>query len=447
MTTAIGIDFGTTNSSIARADEGGEVELAQFPTASTVTDAYRSLLYLEQHKERGVNALKSWTGPEGIERYLAAETKGRLIQSLKSFLSSRNLQGTEIFGRRITLENLISRILRDLREKAEQQFGMAINSAVVGRPVRFVGAETEADNAFAEDRLRLAFQNAGFEFVEFELEPVAAAHYYESTLDHDELILIGDFGGGTSDFSLIHVGPTIRQRGRRPGDLLGNAGIGVAGDAFDSKIIRQLVSPALGAGTEMRSIDKILPVPSWVYSKLERWHHLSLLRAKEVTDMLKSVHAQALEPKKIAALLYLIQEDLGYHLHRAVQKAKSELSERPTAIFSFSEGSVELKALVPRPSLERWISDELRQIEACVDSLLLSCGVKPAEVDMVFLTGGSSFVPAVRRIFESRFGAECIRAGNEFTSVARGLALKAREKPALTKEQISGTPPPRLSAH
>ena len=430
MTTpAIGIDFGTTNSSIARANEAGEVELAQFPTAAGVTDAYRSLLYLEQHKERGVNALKSWTGPEGIERYLAAETKGRLIQSLKSFLSSRNLQGTEIFGRRITLEELIARILRDLREKAEQQFGIGINSAVVGRPVRFVGAETEADNAFAEDRLRLAFQNAGYEFVEFELEPVAAAHYYESTLDHDELILIGDFGGGTSDFSLIHVGPTIRQRGRRPADLLGNAGIGVAGDAFDSKIIRQLVSPALGAGTEMRSIDKVLPVPGWVYSKLERWHHLSLLRAKEVTDMLKSVHAQALEPKKIAALLYLIQEDLGYHLHRAVQKAKSELSEKPTAIFTFLEGSVELKALVPRPSLERWISEELRQIEGCVDSLLFSSGVKPAEVDMVFLTGGSSFVPAVRRIFETRFGAERIRAGNEFTSVARGLALKAREQP------------------
>jgi len=185
-TTAIGVDFGTTNSSIARVSEAGEIELAQFPTAGSVTDAYRSLLYLEQHKERGLNSLKSWTGPEGIERYLAAETKGRLIQSLKSFLSSRNLQGTEIFGRRVTLEDLIARILRDLREKAERQFGTAINSAVVGRPVRFVGAENEADNAFAEDRLRLAFQNAGFEFVEFELEPVAAAHYYESTLDHDE---------------------------------------------------------------------------------------------------------------------------------------------------------------------------------------------------------------------------------------------------------------------
>jgi hypothetical chaperone protein len=426
-TSAIGVDFGTTNSSIARASRSGEIELAQFPSVGGFTDAYRSLLYLEQFKERGVNTLRSWTGPEGIERYLAAETKGRLIQSLKSFLSSRSLHGTEVFGRRVTLEDLIARILRDLREKAERQFGIAINSAVVGRPVRFVGAGQEDDNTFAEDRLKSAFHHAGYESVEFELEPVAAAHYYESILDHDELILIGDFGGGTSDFSLVHVGPSIRQRGRRPDDLLGNSGIGIAGDAFDSKIIRQLVSPALGAGTEMRSMDKILPVPSWVYSKLERWHHLSLLRAKDVTDMLKGVHAQALEPEKIAALLHLIKEDLGYHLHRAVQKVKSDLSDNPVATFRFSDGFVDLAAVVERTSFERWISDELQQIEACVDSLLQSCGVRPSNVDMVFLTGGSSFVPAVRRIFETRFGVERIRAGNEFTSVARGLALTARE--------------------
>lgn len=426
-TAAIGVDFGTTNSSIARANSLGEIELAQFPTVQGVTEAYRSLLYLEQLKERGIKAVKSWTGPEGIEVYLAAETKGRLIQSLKSFLSSRSLHGTEVFGRRVTLEDLIARILRDLREKAERQFGAQINAAVVGRPVRFVGAEKEEDNSYAEGRLKSAFHAAGYESVELEMEPVAAAHYYESTLDHDELILIGDFGGGTSDFSLVHVGPTIRQRGRSPADLLGNEGIGIAGDAFDSRIIRQLVSPALGAGTEMRSMGKILPVPGWVYSKLERWHHLSLLRARDVTDMLKSVHAQAVEPEKIAALIHLIKEDLGYHLHRAVQKVKSDLSANAVATFHFSDGFVDLAAVVERASFEGWISGELRQIEGCVDALLRSCGVQPREVDMVFLTGGSSFVPAVRKIFETRFGATRIRVGNEFTSVARGLALKAAE--------------------
>jgi hypothetical chaperone protein len=429
---AIGIDFGTTNSSIACANNSDEVRLAKFPYLGELTDSYRSLLYLQQVKEGGVNTLKSWTGPEGIEHYLSADAKGRLIQSLKSFLTSRTLQGTEVFGRRYTLEDLIARILRDLREKAEQQFGMDIRSAVVGRPVHFSGAEKEEDDSFAEGRLRSAFESAGYESVEFEMEPVAAAHYYESMLDHDELILIGDFGGGTSDFSLVHVGPTIRKRGKVSGDIVGNAGVGIAGDAFDAKIIRHLVSPALGAGSQLRSLDKILTVPNWVYIKLERWHHLSLLRAKDVLDMLRGVHAQSLEPEKIGALIHFIKEDLGFHLHRAVQKVKCDLSKDPVATFRFSDGFVDLATVVERVSFEDWISEELGQIAGCVDSLLSTSGVHPKDVDMVFLTGGSSFVPAVRKIFEARFGAQRIRGGNEFTSVARGLALKATDSRIFT---------------
>jgi hypothetical chaperone protein len=423
---AIGVDFGTTNSSIACADRSGEVQLAQFPYLDSLTDSYRSLLYLQQTKVGGANTLKSWTGPEGIEQYLSADVKGRLIQSLKSFLSSRNLHSTEVFGRRHTIEDLIARILRDLREKAEHQFGIKIRSAVVGRPVHFVGAENQEDDIYAEGRLRLAFESAGYESVGFEMEPVAAAHYYESTLDHDELILIGDFGGGTSDFSLVHVGPTVRQRGKESvsGRIVGNAGVGIAGDAFDAKIIRHLVSPALGAGSQLRSLGKILTVPNWVYIRLERWHHLSLLRGREVLEMLKGVQAQSLEPEKIAALIHFIKEDLGFHLHRAVQKVKNDLSNTPQATFQFSDGFVDLEAAVKRATFEEWISEELERIAGCVDSLLTSSGVLPKDIDMVFLTGGSSFVPAVRRIFETRFGKR-IRGGNEFTSVARGLALKA----------------------
>src|SRR5581483_5609817 len=423
---AIGIDFGTTNSSVAFAGSSDQVQLAKFPYLGGLTDAYRSLLYVQQVKEDGVKRLKSWTGPEAIEQYLADDVKGRLIQSLKSFLSSRSLRSTEVFGRRLTLEDLIAKILRDLRENAESQFGLSIRSAVVGRPVHFVGAENQEDDTFAESRLRAAFQSAGYESVQFEMEPVAAAHYYESTLDHDELILIGDFGGGTSDFSLVHVGPNLRRR-NEPGSnsILGNAGVGIAGDAFDAKLIRHLVSPALGAGSQLRSLGKILTVPNWVYIKLERWHHLSLLRAREVLQMLRGVQAQSLEPEKIGALIHFIKEDLGFQLHRAVQKVKSDLSNAQRAKFQFSDGFVDLEATVERSAFEEWISDELGQIARCVDSLLLSSSVLPKDVDMVFLTGGSSFVPAVRRLFESRFGKERIRGGNEFTSVARGLALKA----------------------
>ena len=426
---AIGIDFGTTNSSIACATSDSQVQLASFPTEAGPTFSYRSVLYLEKVKKAGHGQhMRSRTGPAAIRGYLKAEEKGRLIQSLKSWLASRTLTGTEIFGRRYKIEELISRMLSDLREHTERQFGVPIRHATVGRPVRFVGAETEDDDAYAVSRLRDAFLAAGFESVDFELEPVAAAYSYESSLDHDELILIGDFGGGTSDFSLLQVGPGVRQRGRTPQDLLGNSGVGLAGDAFDARIVRKLVSPALGSDSLARSLNKLLPaVPAWIYANLERWHYLSFLRTRNVAEILKSAGARALEPEKIEALTSLIEEDLGYQLHQAVQRVKFELSGSEAAEFHFREGSLDLRIPVTRDEFETWIEEELRAIERSIDSLLHTSNVGFGDVDRVFLTGGSSYVPAVRRIFATRFGEQRIRSGNEFTSVAHGLALRAAE--------------------
>jgi hypothetical chaperone protein len=432
---AIGIDFGTTNSSVAMASRASttDVRLVSFATPIGATEAYRSILYLQQLKEGARTRLHSSTGPAAIEAYLHAEHSGRLVQSLKSWLSSRTLTGTEVFGRRYTLENLIARILTDLRQHAEKALGVPVRRAVVGRPVRFVGAENADDDAFAEGRLRKAFEHAGYEGVKFELEPVGAAYHYESTLDHDELILIGDFGGGTSDFSLLRVGPGIRRRGRTAKDLLGNSGVGLAGDAFDAKIVRRLVSPELGLGTMEQSVGKVLPaVPNWVYAKLEHWHHLSFLRTRAVVEMLNGAHTRAFEPEKIAALQTLIEEDLGYQLHRAVGRVKAELSSSDTAEFRFKDGTLDLRATVERRDFESWIGEELAAIEECVDGLLASTGIAATEVDRVFLTGGTSFVPAVRRIFETRFGTQRVVTGNEFTSVARGLALRAAEQIAET---------------
>jgi hypothetical chaperone protein len=420
----IGIDFGTTNSSLAAADAQGNVTLTTFPWRETLTESFRSLLYLERWKEGTRTTIKSWGGPFGIERYLNADDKGRLIQSLKSFLTSHSLISTEIFGRQFQLEELIARILREIRQAAEAQLGKPVHKAVAGRPVRFVGAETDADDEYAEDRLRKAYLKAGFEQVTFELEPVGAACHYESTLDHDELIMIGDFGGGTSDFSLLRVGPSRRKGAHR---VLGNEGVALAGDAFDAKIIRHLVSPALGAGTMLNSHGKILPVPNWVYFKLERWHHLSFLKSRETLTMLQSVAIQALAPDQIRALLWLVEHDLGYPLHQAVQQVKAKLSSETKAEFRFEDGDVEMCEQVSRARFESWIAEELAAIENGVDQLLRKTAVDPKDVDKVFLTGGSSFVPAVRRIFTSRFGESKIETGGEFTSVARGLALRARD--------------------
>ena len=414
---------------MALVGEDAQVRLASFRARGAETFSSRSVLYLERMKDAsGVRRTHTWTGPDAIEHYLGAEEKGRLIQSLKSYLPSRTLTGTGIFGRRYSFEDLVARILSDLREHAERQFGRPIRHAMVGRPVRFVGAETEEDDAYAVSRLRGAFALAGFESVELELEPVAAAYSYQATLDHDELILIGDFGGGTSDFSLLRVGPGVRRRGRMPQDVLGNSGVRLAGDSFDARIVRKLVSPALGSDSYARSMSKILPaVPAWIYANLERWHYLSFLRTHEVTEILRSARLRALEPEKIKALSTLIEEDLGYQLHQAVQRVKFELSHAESAEFRFRDGSMELEIPVTRAEFEGWIADELRSIERCVDELLETSGVSPKDVDCVFLTGGSSFVPAVRRIFTKRFGEQRLRSGNEFTSVAHGLALRAEE--------------------
>ncbi len=413
--TAIGIDFGTTNSTVARALGKSQVELVGFPTSKGETYSFRSVLYLEQVKQAGRVRMQGSTGPAALEHYLAAENKGRLIQSLKSYLSDRSLTGTAVFGRHYTLEDLISRILVDLRRQAETQFQAPIEYAMVGRPVRFVGAESEADELFALDRLRQAFLTAGFARVEFEMEPIAAAYAYESTLDHDELILIGDFGGGTSDFSLLHVGSGVRRRGRKPEDLLGNSGVGLAGDAFDARIVRKLVSPALGSDSLARSLNKLLPaVPAWIYANLERWHYLSFLRTSNVVELLKSARLRALEPEKIEALITLIDEDLGYHLHQAVQRLKFELSHAESAQFHFRDGSMDLNIGVTRQAFESWIAEDLQTLERCIDGLLESSGVTRSQVDRVFLTGGTSLVPAVRNIFKERFGEERIRTGDEF---------------------------------
>ncbi len=430
---SIGIDFGTTNSSVAITTGAGTVDLVSFPTAAGATEAFRSVLYLEQLRQPGRTGVKSYTGPAAIEQYIAADTKGRLIQSLKSYLPSPSLTGTEVFGRRYAVEDLISRILTDLRMRAEQHLGAPIRRATVGRPVHFVGAETAENDAFATERLRAAFTQAGFEDIAFELEPLAAAYAYESTLTADELILIGDFGGGTSDFSLLEVGPS--SRGRPDRTILGNAGLGFAGDAFDARIVRRLVSPALGANSLARTFAlaadrpaNIIPAaPAWVYANLERWHYLSFLKTRNVTEILKAARLRAQEPEKIAALITLIDEDLGHQLHQSVQRLKVELSHSLTARFSFRDGSMDIVADVTRADFESWIADELAAIAACVDTLLSTANIAPGQVDRVFLTGGTSFVPAVRRIFESRFTPARLRTGNEFTSVAQGLALRAAE--------------------
>lgn len=414
----VGLDLGTTNSAIAVLGDDGNVQLARFPHAGGLAETFRSILYFRAGE-------KAVAGPRAIDAYLAAESEGRLIQSMKSYLADRTFQATSIFGRTTSLVGLIGLLARELRAEGEKLFGPLGSRAVVGRPVHFASERNEDDEQLATTRLREALATAGWDDVELEYEPVAAAQYYESTLDHDELVLIADFGGGTSDFSLIRVGPG--QRGLGKGRVVGNDGVGIAGDVLDSRLMHKLVAPSLGLGTTYRAImgDKELPVPVWIYSRLLRWHHLSFLKTKKNLDLLEGIASQTADNGAIKALLHVIENDRGYELYRAIERTKVALSSAEDARFIFRDDPLDIDLPVTRAQFEEWIREDTETMASCVDGLLARVGVDARDVDQVFLTGGSSLVPAVRRIFESRFGAERICSGGELISVASGLALRA----------------------
>ncbi len=424
----VGLDFGTTNSALCVAGAGDEPVLAKFADGAESTETFRSILFFnsepELADERGGE--HSFAGPSAIREYLAAGGAGRLIQSLKSFLADRGFQSTVIFERTYRLEDLAALILVPLRMEADACLGTLGKSAVVGRPVHFSSAVNASDERLAEARLEVALKRAGFDRVVFEYEPVAAAYHYGRRIDREEVVLIGDFGGGTSDFSLLRISPARGPRAHIGYQILGNDGVAIAGDAFDREILRHVVVPELGRGSKYRSAyGRVLPIPNPIYFNFERWHQLSFMKAPATMLKLKELRIAALEPGKIEALIHVVSNDLGYLLFKAVERTKAELSTATDSIFAFADGPVAIEKRVARDEFEKWIAPELKAIAECVDRLMAHSAMAPASVDRVFLTGGSSFVPAVRRIFETRFGEDRIRTGDEFTSVARGLALRA----------------------
>jgi hypothetical chaperone protein len=424
----VGLDFGTTNSAIGVA-EGDRVTLARFSHQGGTTDTFRSVLYFHPDVRDARGRYEAVAGPRAIDRYLEAEGKGRLIQSLKSYVADRGFQATSIFTRTHTIVDLLSLLLADLRARAEEQLGPLGERIVVGRPVNFAHAAAPGDEQLAEGRLREALARVGWTDVVFELEPVAAAYYYEQQLEHDQRVLIADFGGGTSDFSLIEVGPSHRKSGKR--NVLGTEGVGIAGDALDAKVLHHVVAPMLGLGASYRAMfGRELEMPVWIYAKLRRWHHLSFLKTKKNMELIEEIASQsddATRPK-IEALVHILDYDLGYHLYRAVERAKVALSGAESTHFEFSDPPLlHIEADLTRTQFEGWIEEETTAMAECVDRLLARTGVAAKDVDQVFMTGGTSFVPAVRRIFDDRFGAAKIRAGGEMISVATGLALRSRD--------------------
>jgi len=375
---------------------------------------FRSVLYFPEGTREVL------AGAEAIERYLD-EIDGRFVQSAKSFLPSTSFHATEIRQRSYKLEELVAVVLRRMRERIEAAAGGPVVRAVFGRPAVF-STDPEKDR-LAEDRLARAAELAGFPRPIFLIEPIAAALGYEEALDRDEVVLVGDFGAGTSDFTLMRLGPSHREAADRRGDVIASTGVYIGGDNFDAAIVDKRLLRRFGAGSTYLALTQRMPLPAWMTRKLLSWHEMALLRERSTMDFLRRAHVTSDDPAAIGNLITLIEENLAYHLYRAVEAAKRTLGEAEEAAISFHEGGIEIEETVRRDEFEAWTAPLRAQLSAAVDRLLEQArGVEP---DAIFLTGGTSKIPSVRRIFAERFGAERIRSGDAFTSVVAGLGRAA----------------------
>jgi len=413
--TVIGVDFGTTNSVVALAGADGTTRTIRYALGAAELDVIRSVLCFWNDAVKGSVALRHAVGAAAIEAWLDDPLESRLMMSLKSYLGQRSFTETRVFGRSFTLEDLIALFLRGILPKhAEQPAGTVL---VAGRPVAFAG--DMADDDLGERRLRAAYATAGWTGIRTALEPEAAGYRFVQGLSAPATVLIGDFGGGTSDFSVLRFEPGSN----RPVQALGHAGIGIAGDTFDYRIIDRIVSPRLGKGSSYRLFETDLPVPPEYYSSFARWHWLSLMRTPRMLRDIEAVASTAQYPDRLRALLRLIRNELGYELYRAVSGLKAALSSADTAVLRFSHDDFSIEETVSRRDFEHWIAPDIARIAATVDVALAQSGLKEDAVDRVFLTGGTSLVPAVHELFAARFGPHRVTGGGEFVSVAEGLAL------------------------
>ena len=421
---ALGIDFGTTNSTVARADAAGRVETLSWPSQGGPVEVFRTAMTFWSEGRLPRAVMHHVGGPQALERALRPEGHQRFVQSIKTYLGTASFSETRLFGAGFTLPALIATFLGHLLDHEATGADIRRLPVAAGRPVVFAG--TRPDEALAVERLSDAYAQAGLPQAQLAYEPLGAAYWYARDLTRDETVLVADFGGGTSDFSVIRF--TRDGAGRPVGAPLAHAGVGVAGDTFDYRLVDNLVSPLLGKGSRYRSFDKLLPFPAYVHAAFAQWHQLSWLKTSKVMADLKALAAASDRPERIEALITFLEMDLGFELYRAIGAVKLRLSEATAAELDFDAGGVTLSARVTRADFERFIAGDLTRIAAATDAALVQAGLATGDIDAVFLTGGTSYVPAVRALFVERFGPERLHGGNAFQSVASGLALLAADR-------------------
>jgi len=348
-----------------------------------------------------------------------------LMRSMKSLLGSSLMDGhTEVQGRSLPFRTLLTRFIAELKQRAEQSAGREFSSVVLGRPVYFVDGNPEADQ-LAEDTLADIARSTGFKDIAFQYEPLAAAFDYESRIAREELVLVIDIGGGTSDFTLIRLGPDRAGRADRRDDILANGGVHIGGTDFDKQLSLASAMPLLGLGTQFRNGKD---VPSTQYGNLSCWHTINIAYSKKAWEHFTFIRSNAVERDKIERLLKLVTERSGHWLAMQVEEAKIALSQLPNTQVDMSRIEAGLAVPVDQAQFADAIGGLVGKVERTVTDILAQAGVAAADVDTLFFTGGSSRVPLLRERLAALVPDAKCQEGDVFGSIGMGLALDAARK-------------------
>jgi hypothetical chaperone protein len=417
------IDFGTSNSLLAAANRAEVHPAVPLDEQAEDPTVLRSVLFFPEADS--LREEQCFFGKSALDEYVARGARGRLLRSLKRFLPARGFSRATIGLRSYTLEELIAAVLREMKQRADRFFGARVERVLLGRPARF--SNRDDDDAFAEGRLRAAARLAGFTQVDFCPEPVAAARDFRGELQGPKLLLIGDFGGGTSDYSLVRMS----DGGFSLENVLATYGVSVAGDALDGSLMRSKLARHFGAEVRYRVPlgDNVLRMPRPLMEKLCSPAEMSLLAQRDAQSFLRDVRSWSLGPedrRHIYQLLTLVDDTLGFVVFEAVEQTKKQLSSERTTLFSFHDPGIDIDQEFTREEFERGSQRELDAIVAALDGTLQRAGVSADAVDLVCLTGGTARVPRVREALTQRFGTERLHSLSGLHAVVEGLARQAR---------------------
>lgn len=410
-----GIDFGTSNSVVEVFDtEQGKVISDDVTFEKSIESA---IFFPEGDRE------KYFLGKQAIHQYVSSGMKGRLIKSIKSALPEPSLGFLSVYGKRVKIETIVSYFLSHLKETCDAYFNEDVDRVVLGRPSVF--SPVPEKDALAVKRLKTAARMAGFNEICVLREPIAAAIHYEQQIVTPKKVFVGDLGGGTSDFCIMNLDPAAIQTLDRSGDMVATSGIKVGGDDFDAEIMWHKLVDYFGYGAEYESFGKWLPVPVHIFKTICSWEKLSMLRGIDMQQSLKKFQFYSNEKEKLARLLTLINKNLGFAIIKEVEKAKISLGENQESVISYEKHDIDLETLLSREDTPEILKKQVAEIETSVTKILKESKLTPDDIDVVFLTGGSSLVHPVAAIFDRIFGAEKIQGGNAFKSIAYGLASSA----------------------